>query len=83
MEQVVAGDKPFKPEKRAETEPQAVPGGSIGDVYVPWTRKDGKVHKRFYHLFSEDELRDLIKQTEFEIGDVYRVKDNYYAKVGK
>ncbi len=83
MEQVVAGDEPFEPEKRAENEPEAVPGGSIGDVYVPWTRKDGSVFKRFYHLFTEDELRELLKGTEFEVGDVYRVKDNYYAKVVK
>jgi ubiquinone/menaquinone biosynthesis C-methylase UbiE len=83
MEQVVAGDKPFESEKRAENEPEAVSGGSIGDVYVPWTRKDGKVYKRFYHLFTEDELQELLKETDFKVSDVYRVKDNYYAKVSK
>ena len=83
MEQVVAGDKPFEPEERAENEPEAVPGGSIGDVYVPWTRKDGNVYKRFYHLFTEDELQELIKKTEFKDSEVYRVKDNYYVKVVK
>lgn len=83
MEQVAAGDEPFEPEKRAENEPEAVPGGSIGDVYVPWTRKDGNMFKRFYHLFTENELQELLKGTDFKVSGGYRVKDNYYVKVSK
>ncbi|MCK5561965.1 MAG: class I SAM-dependent methyltransferase [Thermoplasmata archaeon] len=83
LEQLVTGDEPIEPAKKPENEPESVPGGNIGDVYVPWTRKDGKVFKRFYHLFDEDELRELLAKTEFVILDVYRVQDNYYAKVAK
>lgn len=83
LEQLVTGDEPIEPAKKPENEPESVPGGNIGDVYVPWTRKDGKVFKRFYHLFDENELRVLLAKTEFEILNVYRMKDNYYAKLGK
>jgi ubiquinone/menaquinone biosynthesis C-methylase UbiE len=82
-EQIEIGDKKFVPRKRAEKEPRSVPDGNPGDVYVPWIRKDGKVFKRFYHLFMKNELEELLRNSQFDVGEVYRVKDNYYAKLTK
>jgi ubiquinone/menaquinone biosynthesis C-methylase UbiE len=66
-----------------KNEPQPVPGGCFGDVYVPWTTKDGRIYKRFYHLFRDGELQDLLQETRFKVIEVYRVNDNYYAKIKK
>jgi ubiquinone/menaquinone biosynthesis C-methylase UbiE len=82
-EQVEIGDNRIVPKKRAENEPSSVPDGSPGDVYVPWTRKDGKVYKRFYHLFQEDEFKELLDRARFDVVDFYRVKNNYYGKLVK
>ena len=82
-EQVEKGDKKIVPKRRSENEPCSVPDGSPGDVYVPWTRNDGSVFKRFYHLFRENELDELLKKSQFGVQEVYRVKDNYYAKLSK
>jgi ubiquinone/menaquinone biosynthesis C-methylase UbiE len=82
-EQAETGDKKIVPKNRAENEPSSVPNGSSGDVYVPWARKDGKVFKRFYHLFRENEFEELVNRSRFEVSDVYRVKDNYYARLVK
>ncbi len=83
LEQLTTGDEPLEPEPKPAKEPRSVPDGNIGDVYVPWTRKDGKVYKRFYHLFDEGEIKELLAKTKFDVLEVYRVQDNYYAKIVK
>jgi ubiquinone/menaquinone biosynthesis C-methylase UbiE len=41
----------------------------FGDVYVPW-RSRGKVYKRFYHLFTLGELRNLLSAEGLEIKEL-------------
>jgi SAM-dependent methyltransferase len=36
------------------------------DIFVPW-KKSGKIYNRYYHLFSCRELKNLLKNTGFEI----------------
>ncbi len=54
---------------------------SYADTFLPWTRSDGKVFQRFYHLFEKDELKDLILQSGLEIGRYFFSSDNYFARV--
>jgi ubiquinone/menaquinone biosynthesis C-methylase UbiE len=55
----------------------------FADIFIPWTRSDGKVFQRFYHLFEKDELKDLISQTELETEKYFFSSDNYFARVRK
>ncbi len=55
----------------------------FADIFLPWTRSDGKVFQRFYHLFEKDELKDLISQTELETEKYFSSSDNYFARVRK
>jgi ubiquinone/menaquinone biosynthesis C-methylase UbiE len=36
------------------------------DVYIPW-KHNGIKHQRYFHLFTKDELENLIKKAEFKI----------------
>ncbi|MFA5259508.1 MAG: class I SAM-dependent methyltransferase [Candidatus Pacearchaeota archaeon] len=40
-----------------------------GDIYMSW-KKDGKEHFRYYYLYSEKELTDLIKSVGFKIVEI-------------
>lgn len=42
------------------------------DVMVPWLNSDGEVlGERYYHAFSVEELEDLFKKTNLQLGDQY------------
>ncbi len=56
---------------------------NFADISLPWTRSDGKVFQRFYHLFEKDELKDLISQTGLETEKYFFSSDNYFARVKK
>jgi len=56
---------------------------NYADTFLPWTRSDGKVFQRFYHLFEKDELKDLILQSGLEIERYFFSSDNYFARVAK
>ncbi|MBD3227377.1 MAG: methyltransferase domain-containing protein [Candidatus Lokiarchaeota archaeon] len=44
--------------------------GEFGDIWVPWRDQERNViAERFYHLFSIDEFKDLIRESGFEIED--------------
>jgi ubiquinone/menaquinone biosynthesis C-methylase UbiE len=55
----------------------------FADIFIPWTRSDGKVFQRFYHLFEKDELKDLISQTNLNTEKYFFSSDNYFARVRK
>ena len=41
--------------------------GEFGDIFIPWTRQDGEIVQRFYHLFTHREIRKLIKKAGFQM----------------
>lgn len=51
----------------------------FGDVYKEWNYR-GKVYKRFYHLYSPEELEKELEEAGLEARVVYCVKDNLVAK---
>lgn len=53
------------------------------DTFLPWTRSDGKVFQRFYHLFEEDELKELVIRSGLEMEKYFFSSDNYFARVVK
>jgi ubiquinone/menaquinone biosynthesis C-methylase UbiE len=55
----------------------------FADIFIPWTRSDGKVFQRFYHLFEKDELNDLVSRTALETEKYFFSSDNYFARVRK
>lgn len=57
--------------------------GEFGDVFVPWKGKRGKTFQRYYHLFYQDELINLLHQANFSIKKSFRAADNYHAVVEK
>lgn len=56
---------------------------NYADIFLPWTRSDGKVFQRYYHLFEKDELRDLISKSGLKIEKYFFSSDNYFARVMK
>jgi SAM-dependent methyltransferase len=48
------------------------------DVWVPW-RAGGSEVLRFYHLFAERELADLVLAAGLRLGKYFRSGDNYVA----
>ena len=48
------------------------------DVWVPW-RAGGREVQRFYHLFAEVELADLVTAAGLRLGKYFRSGDNYVA----
>lgn len=56
---------------------------NYADIFLPWTRTDGKVFQRFYHLFEEDELKELVIKSQLEIEKYFKSSDNYFARVRK
>ncbi len=39
----------------------------FGDIYIPWKKQNAEIIQRFYHLFSQRELRKLCHQTGFQV----------------
>jgi ubiquinone/menaquinone biosynthesis C-methylase UbiE len=54
-----------------------------GDILLDWKMPDGKIYKRYYHLFSEQEFKDLLARSEFKVDKIYFSCDNWYALVRK
>ncbi len=48
------------------------------DVWVPW-RAGGEEVQRFYHLFADGELRDLVLKAGLRVERYFRSGDNYAA----
>ncbi len=51
------------------------------DVLVPWTRDDGVVFKRYYHLFDGDEFRTLLASSPLVVERVAFCDNNWYGWV--
>jgi ubiquinone/menaquinone biosynthesis C-methylase UbiE len=51
----------------------------FGDVYKKW-RYHGKVHKRFYHLYSRKEFERELNEAKFKIQVLYTSNGNLIAK---
>ncbi len=56
---------------------------NYADTFLPWTRSDGKIFQRFYHLFEKDELEGLVIRSGLEIENYFFSSDNYFAMVIK
>jgi tRNA (uracil-5-)-methyltransferase TRM9 len=39
----------------------------FGDLFIPWTKQTGELIQRFYHLFTQREMKKLTKKAEFQI----------------
>ena len=46
------------------------------DVYIPWKLKTGEILKRYYHVFTKKELKQIVKKAGFKIIDSYFAGDN-------
>ncbi len=57
-----------------------LPSDIRGDVEVPWTMPDGVVVPRYYHLFQEGELEDLIIESGLHGERFFRGPGNLYAE---
>lgn len=53
-------------------------GLSAGDVYIPWRATSAYKIKRFFHIFSKEELSALAKQSGFR-----RYRVTYHGRGGK
>ncbi|MBU4031417.1 MAG: class I SAM-dependent methyltransferase [Candidatus Thermoplasmatota archaeon] len=50
-----------------------------GDMLLDWKLPDGRVFKRYYHLFSEKEFDKLLAESEFEVEERFYSAENHYA----
>ena len=50
-----------------------------GDMLLDWKMPDGRIFKRYYHLFSEKEFDGLLAGTDFEVLERFFSVDNHYA----
>lgn len=57
--------------------------GKRKDLFVSWTTNEGKVYQRFCHLFSKNELKELIKKSNLKLIKSFRSGDNYFGIVSK
>ena len=54
--------------------------GNEQDVLVPWfNRKDGQMHRRYYHLFRAGELEALATDLDLKVVTSGYDRDNWYA----
>jgi len=53
------------------------------DVHVPWWKPDGTAYWRFYHLFREGELPQLVADVGFAIERAWREGDNHVVLAGR
>lgn len=54
-----------------------------GDMLLDWNLPDGRVFKRYYHLFTEKEFGKLLAATEFEVVERWFSCENHYAILRK
>ncbi len=59
------------------------PKTNLGDLYMPWKMPDGKIVYRYYHFFTNRELKKLIEASDFKINIVEKYggkgqKDNIF-----
>jgi len=50
----------------------------FGDILVPIKSKEGKAIRRFYHLFLEGELEQLVADAGLEVVQHFKSHDNYF-----
>ncbi len=53
------------------------------DVMVPWTRDDGEVFQRYYHLYTLKELKCDVKTAGMRVEDRFLSSDNNYVRAVK
>ncbi len=53
------------------------------DLLVPWTREDGKVFNRYYHLYTLEELKDDVEKSGLKVVECFRSGDNNYVMAVK
>jgi len=51
----------------------------FGDVVVPMRSKDGRAIRRFYHLFIDGELEQLVAEAGLEVVRHFKSHDNYFV----
>lgn len=51
--------------------------GSAGDYLVPWTDESGKVYQRYYHLFTKQEIEDILATSGVQVDSVDSERDNW------
>ena len=66
--------------RKAVAERRHLPPEVRGDVEVPWTTPDGVAVPRFYHLFQEGELEELIIESGLQGERFFRGPGNLYAE---
>jgi ubiquinone/menaquinone biosynthesis C-methylase UbiE len=54
-----------------------------GDAWVDWRTPDGRVSKRFYHLYTERGFRDALASAGLREGRYFLRCDNHYAVVSR
>ncbi len=59
---------------------RGLPADVRGDVEVPWTMPDGIVIPRYYHLFQEGELEELVIESGLHGERFFRGPGNLYAE---
>ncbi|NVM56233.1 MAG: class I SAM-dependent methyltransferase [Candidatus Helarchaeota archaeon] len=47
----------FKPKQARE----------FGDIYIPWQKQNGEIVQRFYHLFTQREMKKLVRKAELQV----------------
>ncbi len=56
----------------------------FGDIVFDWKKdKDKFLSKRYYHAFTMDELRSIVKKAGLHIKKLYKDKYNYYLVLRK
>ncbi len=60
-----------------------LPAEVRGDIEVPWTMPDGVVIPRYYHLFQEGELEELIIESGLHGERFFRGPGNLYAEASR
>ncbi len=56
------------------------PAGAAGDVEVPWSMPGGGVVSRYYHLFREGELEQLIIESGLHGETFFRSRGNLFVE---
>ena len=49
------------------------------DVIVPWTREDGEIINRYYHLYRLEDLKEDVEKAGFRIIESFYSKGNNYV----
>jgi ubiquinone/menaquinone biosynthesis C-methylase UbiE len=54
-----------------------------GDMLLDWKLPDGRVFKRYYHLFSDKEFDNLLSESQFDVLERFYSAENHYAILKK